>query len=66
MSDYSAVHEDPANDYERALDRAGLACSWYGCWSPAAVLELNKLGDTVPCCAAHISSESVIVEVLER
>ena len=32
-------HEEPANDYERMLDRYDLACHYYACWLPARFLE---------------------------
>lgn len=57
--------QEPANAYERALDRAGLDCSWFACWKPAEVMILNRHGEPIPSCREHVQG-ALIVKELEQ
>lgn len=47
------AHEDPATEYERMLERAGLDCSQWGCWRPiAAFVQVPPKGE-IGFCAEH-------------
>lgn len=52
-------HEDPQNEYERALYVYGLECARYACWKPIMFLTdpvEDPLGGWLGFCADHIGN----------
>lgn len=68
----SDLHEDPATDYERMLDRNGLECSMYGCWKPIAAFSTafktgcgRGEGNESALCADHAQEHGHVTRWLE-
>ena len=59
-------HEDPANDYERMLNHAGVDCSNYGCWKPIAAIVVNRWGREIGVCVECARREPDIIRWLEH